>query len=160
MSSSLMVIVWKSSSLLQKWINHWDLSRSLTLPHPYLRFCRFELKQLLSLYNGLVEFIEGSPIRQTDLDRVCADRASSFFLLANKEAEVPLYTYCFFHDFQQKSLSAFIVAYMNMTFVEESRIFHHTPFCFTSLTSLSLGGPIFQLGCKFYCHGSLMTISN
>jgi hypothetical protein len=152
--------VWKSNSLLQKWTSHLDLSRSLTLPHPYLRFCRFELKQLLSLYNGLVEFIEGSPIRQTDLDRVCADRASSFFLLANKEAEVPLHTYCFFHNFQQNSLSALIVAYINMTVVEDFRSFHHTPFCSTSLTSLSSGGPIFQLSCKFYCHGSLMATPN
>ncbi|KAG0616762.1 hypothetical protein M758_5G140500 [Ceratodon purpureus] len=46
----------------------------------------FELKQLLSLYNGLVEFIEGSPIKQSDLDRICAKRATAFFLLADKEA--------------------------------------------------------------------------
>jgi hypothetical protein len=51
---------------------------------------RFELKQLLSLYNGLVEFIEGSPIKQSDLDRICAKRATAFFLLADKEAEVHL----------------------------------------------------------------------
>ncbi|KAG0559141.1 hypothetical protein KC19_10G082400 [Ceratodon purpureus] len=47
----------------------------------------FELKQLLSLYNGLVEFIEGSPIRQSDLNRVSARRASVFFLLADKDVE-------------------------------------------------------------------------
>ncbi|XP_024367760.1 uncharacterized protein [Physcomitrium patens] len=47
----------------------------------------FELKQLLSLYNGLVEFIEGSPIRQSDLARVCAERASAIFLLAKNDAK-------------------------------------------------------------------------
>ncbi|KAG0597480.1 hypothetical protein M758_UG342600 [Ceratodon purpureus] len=47
----------------------------------------FELKQLLSLYHGLVEFIEGSPIKSADLDRVCAKRATAFFLLADKEAQ-------------------------------------------------------------------------
>ena len=46
------------------------------------------MKQLLSLYNGLVEFIEGSPIKQADLNRVCAGHATAFFLLADKEAEV------------------------------------------------------------------------
>jgi len=56
---------------------------------------RFELKQLLSLYHGLVEFIEGSPIKAADLDRVCAKKATAFFLIADKEAEV-LSTPCFF----------------------------------------------------------------
>lgn len=50
----------------------------------------FELKQLLSLYNGLVEFIEGSPIRQSDLARVCAERASAIFLLAKNDAKALL----------------------------------------------------------------------
>lgn len=49
---------------------------------------RFELKQLISLYYGLVEFIEGSPIRQSDLERVAARRAAAFFLLADNEVEV------------------------------------------------------------------------
>lgn len=64
---------------------------------------RFELKQLLSLYNGLVEFIEGSPIKAADLDRVCATSATAFFLLADKEAEVllTLWFYCeFFVNFK------------------------------------------------------------
>jgi len=59
---------------------------------------RFEMKQLLSLYHGLVEFIEGSPIQAADLDRVCAKSATAFFLIADKEAEV-LLTPCFNLDF-------------------------------------------------------------
>ncbi|CAM6125487.1 unnamed protein product [Calypogeia fissa] len=47
----------------------------------------FELKQLLALYNGYVEFIEGSPVRQADLERVNADHAAAFFLLADQESE-------------------------------------------------------------------------
>lgn len=59
---------------------------------PLIQFCfvvdRFELKQILTLYNGFVEFIEGSPVRQSDLERVNADQAAAFFLLADEEAEV------------------------------------------------------------------------
>lgn len=60
-----------------------------------VHFCfvvdRFELKQLLALYNGYVEFIEGSPVRQGDLERVNADEAAAFFLLADEESEVSLH---------------------------------------------------------------------
>jgi hypothetical protein len=49
---------------------------------------RFELKSLLSLYNGMAKFIEGSPVRQSDLERCSADHAHAFFLLADPEAEV------------------------------------------------------------------------
>lgn len=41
-----------------------------------------------------MEFIEGSPIRSADLDRVCAKSATAFFLLADKEAEVLLSARC------------------------------------------------------------------
>jgi hypothetical protein len=51
-------------------------------------FCRFELKKLLTLYKGLVEFIEGSPVYQDDLERICASKASAIFLLANKDTNV------------------------------------------------------------------------
>ncbi|XP_024390173.1 uncharacterized protein [Physcomitrium patens] len=44
----------------------------------------YELKNLLALYNGLVEFIEGSPVYQSDLDRVCAFKATAILILANK----------------------------------------------------------------------------
>ncbi|CAM6088465.1 unnamed protein product [Calypogeia fissa] len=47
----------------------------------------FDLKQLLSCYDGLAEFIEGSPIRQTDLARVSAHKAMAIFLLADRDAE-------------------------------------------------------------------------
>jgi hypothetical protein len=49
---------------------------------------RFELKSILSLYNGMAKFIEGSPVRQSDLERCSADRAHAFFLLADHETEV------------------------------------------------------------------------
>ncbi|BBN17112.1 protein MpBK2A [Marchantia polymorpha subsp. ruderalis] len=49
----------------------------------------FELKQVLSLYDDLVEFIEGSPVRQSDLERVSADKAMAFFLLADHDAPDP-----------------------------------------------------------------------
>ncbi|KAG6543506.1 hypothetical protein Mapa_015000 [Marchantia paleacea] len=48
----------------------------------------FELKQVLSLYDDLVEFIEGSPVRQSDLERVRADKAMAFFLLADRDSPV------------------------------------------------------------------------
>lgn len=54
--------------------------------------CRFELKQVLSLYDDLVEFIEGSPVRQSDLERVSADKAMAFFLLADHDAPVSDFT--------------------------------------------------------------------
>ncbi|CAK9201922.1 unnamed protein product [Sphagnum troendelagicum] len=47
----------------------------------------FELKSLLSLYDGMAKFIEGSPVRQSDLERCSADHAHAFFLLADPEAE-------------------------------------------------------------------------
>lgn len=59
--------------------------------HKRLFINRFEVKQIVSLYNGLVRFIEGSPVHQSDLERVCAHRASAFFLLADQEAEVLSY---------------------------------------------------------------------
>jgi potassium large conductance calcium-activated channel subfamily M alpha protein 1 len=49
----------------------------------------FELKSILSLYNGMAKFIEGSPVRQSDLERCSADRAHAFFLLADHETEDP-----------------------------------------------------------------------
>ncbi|KAL3680179.1 hypothetical protein R1sor_023135 [Riccia sorocarpa] len=49
----------------------------------------FELKQLLAFYDDLVEFIEGSPVRQSDLERVNADKAMAFFLLADRDAPNP-----------------------------------------------------------------------
>ncbi|KAH8960407.1 hypothetical protein BDL97_06G130900 [Sphagnum fallax] len=45
----------------------------------------FEFKKMLSLYNGHVEFMEGSPVHQSDLERVCASHAAAIFLLANKQ---------------------------------------------------------------------------
>ncbi|KAJ7563620.1 hypothetical protein O6H91_03G117500 [Diphasiastrum complanatum] len=47
----------------------------------------FEMKRLLSFYNGQAEFIEGSPMHQIDLERVSANKASAIFLLANQEAK-------------------------------------------------------------------------
>ncbi|XP_024521187.1 calcium-activated potassium channel subunit alpha-1-like isoform X1 [Selaginella moellendorffii] len=49
----------------------------------------FELQQLLSLYNNQVEFYEGCPSQTSDLDRISADKASAFFLLADKETLDP-----------------------------------------------------------------------
>ncbi len=49
---------------------------------------RFEFKKMLSLYNGHVEFMEGSPVHQSDLERVCASHAAAIFLLANKQTNV------------------------------------------------------------------------
>lgn len=49
---------------------------------------RFELKTLLLHYQGLVEFIEGTPNKELDLDRVGAEVASAFFLLADQQATV------------------------------------------------------------------------
>lgn len=53
-----------------------------------LECLRYELKNLLALYNGLVEFIEGSPVYQSDLERVCATKATAIFVLANKATNV------------------------------------------------------------------------
>lgn len=88
-----------SSGCLHKWMLHIDLvltknfMRNLTKwPIIFLFFefifCRFELKKLLTLYKGLVEFIEGSPVYQDDLERICASKASAIFLLANKDTNV------------------------------------------------------------------------
>ena len=35
-----------------------------------------------------MEFIEGSPVYQDDLERICASKASAIFLLANKDTNV------------------------------------------------------------------------
>lgn len=43
---------------------------------------------MVSLYNGFVEFIEGSPVNQSDMERVCARKASAIILLADQEPEV------------------------------------------------------------------------
>ncbi|KAH9541015.1 hypothetical protein CY35_14G037400 [Sphagnum magellanicum] len=47
----------------------------------------FELKSVLSLYNGMATFIEGTPVQQSDLERCSADHAHAFFLLADPDAE-------------------------------------------------------------------------
>ncbi|KAL3677579.1 hypothetical protein R1sor_027527 [Riccia sorocarpa] len=49
----------------------------------------FELKTLLARYNGLVEFIQGTPLKDSDLDRVSANVASAFFLIADQHAQDP-----------------------------------------------------------------------
>ncbi|KAJ7570310.1 hypothetical protein O6H91_01G114400 [Diphasiastrum complanatum] len=49
----------------------------------------FELKTLLTFYKGKVEFIEGTPIKDSDLDRVGAKFASAFFLLADEQDKDP-----------------------------------------------------------------------
>jgi hypothetical protein len=51
---------------------------------------RFDFKQLLFCYDGLAEFIEGSPIRQPDLARVSAHKAMAVFLLADQYADVSI----------------------------------------------------------------------
>lgn len=53
-----------------------------------LFFSRFELKSLFIHYKGRVEFIEGTPVKDTDLDRVSAKVASAFYLLADQQAKV------------------------------------------------------------------------
>ncbi|KAL2636366.1 hypothetical protein R1flu_007845 [Riccia fluitans] len=50
---------------------------------------RFELKTLLARYEGLVEFIQGTPLKDSDLDRVSANVASAFFLIADQHAQDP-----------------------------------------------------------------------
>ncbi|KAJ7570308.1 hypothetical protein O6H91_01G114300 [Diphasiastrum complanatum] len=49
----------------------------------------FDLKTLLTFYKGKVEFIEGTPMKDSDLDRVGAKFASAFFLLADEQAKDP-----------------------------------------------------------------------
>lgn len=49
---------------------------------------RFEMKTLLVHYKGRVEFIEGTPLNEFDLDRVCAKMASAVFLMADRQAVV------------------------------------------------------------------------
>lgn len=39
-------------------------------------------------YKGKAEFIEGTPVKGSDLNRVSADVASAFYLLANQQAKV------------------------------------------------------------------------
>lgn len=50
--------------------------------------CRFALKSLLMYYKGKVEFIEGTPVKNSDLNRVSANVASAFYLLGNQLAQV------------------------------------------------------------------------
>ncbi|KAJ7563624.1 hypothetical protein O6H91_03G117500 [Diphasiastrum complanatum] len=57
----------------------------------------FEMKRLLSFYNGQAEFIEGSPMHQIDLERVSANKASAIFLLANQEAKVAEFLFTSFN---------------------------------------------------------------
>eukprot|EP00249_Psilotum_nudum_P022094 c28369_g1_i3 orf=497-4030(-) len=47
----------------------------------------FEMKSLLTRYKGKVDFIEGEPLKECDLERVGARNASAFFLLADKRAK-------------------------------------------------------------------------
>lgn len=49
---------------------------------------RFEIKTLLAHYKGRVEFIEGTPLNEFDLDRVSAKMASAVFLMADRQAVV------------------------------------------------------------------------
>lgn len=49
---------------------------------------RFELKTLLIHYKDKVEFIQGTPVKDSDLDRVSARVASAFYLLADQQAKV------------------------------------------------------------------------
>jgi potassium large conductance calcium-activated channel subfamily M alpha protein 1 len=39
-------------------------------------------------YRHQVEFIQGTPVKDSDLDRVSAKVASAFYLLADQEAKV------------------------------------------------------------------------
>jgi hypothetical protein len=50
--------------------------------------CRFELKTLLMHYKDRVEFIQGTPVKDSDLDRVSAKVASAVYLLADAQAKV------------------------------------------------------------------------
>lgn len=49
----------------------------------------FEMKTLLANYKGRVEFIEGTPLKESDLDRVGAKVASAVFLMADRQAVNP-----------------------------------------------------------------------
>ncbi|XP_024382523.1 uncharacterized protein [Physcomitrium patens] len=49
----------------------------------------FELKSLLMHYKDRVEFIQGTPIKDSDLDRVSAKVASAVYLLADAQAKDP-----------------------------------------------------------------------
>ena len=49
---------------------------------------RFELKTLLMHYRDRVEFIQGTPVKDSDLDRVSAKVASAVYLLADNQAKV------------------------------------------------------------------------
>lgn len=49
---------------------------------------RFELKTLLMHYKDRVEFIQGTPVKDSDLDRVSAKVASAVYLLADSQAKV------------------------------------------------------------------------
>jgi len=51
-------------------------------------FCRFELKTLMTFYRDRVEFIQGTPVKDSDLDRVSAKVATAFYLLADQLAKV------------------------------------------------------------------------
>ena len=46
------------------------------------------MKVLLTQYKGRVEFIEGTPLKNSDLERVSANVASAFFLMADHSAKV------------------------------------------------------------------------
>ncbi|KAL3695006.1 hypothetical protein R1sor_008657 [Riccia sorocarpa] len=48
----------------------------------------FELKQVLIRYQGRAEFIEGSPLRVEDLERVSAHKALAVLLMAYQETQV------------------------------------------------------------------------
>jgi hypothetical protein len=61
---------------------------SVSFPFSDRTFCRFELKTLLMCYRHQVEFIQGTPVKDSDLDRVSAKVASAFYLLADQEAKV------------------------------------------------------------------------
>ncbi|EFJ25888.1 hypothetical protein SELMODRAFT_441904 [Selaginella moellendorffii] len=47
----------------------------------------YDMKTLLNRYEGRVEFIEGTPMKESDLDRVCASFATAVFLLADEHAK-------------------------------------------------------------------------
>jgi len=49
----------------------------------------FELKTLLMHYKDRVEFIQGTPVKDSDLDRVSAKVASAVYLLADSQAKDP-----------------------------------------------------------------------
>lgn len=49
----------------------------------------FEMKVLLTNYKGRVDFIEGTPLKDSDLERVSANLASAFFLMADHLAQDP-----------------------------------------------------------------------